>query len=181
MMHLPGQLQWDCKTIKSCHKRLHLLMSATSINSITVVTHLLKSFKFLCLTSYVGFDKLRGTDEKNCVSTYKICQGMGKKKTKNSTAAKNVHYQNNNPAPSKNMENWYNKYNNVKKINLTMVLHINGFICICLMLKSIRILGILISTMWRKIGLEELSPCKAHSIILKTDWGVFCLTFCTYS
>lgn len=63
MMHLPGQLQWDCKTIKSCHKRLHLLMSATSIHSITVVTHLLKSFKLLCLTSYVGFDKLRGTDK----------------------------------------------------------------------------------------------------------------------
>lgn len=82
MMHLPGQLQWDCKTIKPCHKRLHLLMSATSIHSITVVTHLLKSFKFLCLTSYVGFDKLRGTDEKNCVSTYKICPGMGKKKAR---------------------------------------------------------------------------------------------------
>lgn len=48
MMHLPGQLQWDCKTIKPCHKRLHLLMSATSFHSITVVTHLLKSFKFLC-------------------------------------------------------------------------------------------------------------------------------------
>lgn len=76
-------------------------MSATSINSITVVTHLLKSFKFLCLTSYVGFDKLRGTDEKNCVSTYKICPGMGKKKIKNSTASKIFHNQNNNPAPSK--------------------------------------------------------------------------------
>lgn len=76
-------------------------MSATSIHSITIVTHLLKSFKFLCLTSYVGFDKLQGTDEKNCVSTYKICPGMGKKKIKNSTASKNFHNQNNNIAPRK--------------------------------------------------------------------------------
>lgn len=46
-----------------------------------------------------------------------------------------------------------------------MIFHINGFISICLMLKSI---GIPISTMWREIGLEELSPWKAHSIILQT-------------
>lgn len=65
-----------------------------------------------------------------------------KKKIKNSTAAKIFHNQNNNPAPSKNkkkMENWYNKYNNVKKTQKTlkMIFHINGIISICLMLKSI--------------------------------------------
>lgn len=73
--------------------------------------------------------------KKNCVSIYKIFPGMGKKKIKNSTASKNFHNRNNNIAPRK------------KKWKIGMfdndISH-NGFISICLMLKSI---GIPISTM----------------------------------
>lgn len=55
-------------------------MFVISIYFIIVVIYLLKFFKFLCLIFYVGFDKLWGIDEKNCVLIYKICLGMGKKK-----------------------------------------------------------------------------------------------------
>lgn len=146
MMHLPGQLQWDCKTIKPCHKRLHLLMSATSFHSITVVTHLLKSFKFLC--PWLTWDLINcgGLMKINVYQPSRFVQEWVLKKIKNLTAPKIFHNTNNTP-PLHRRE---------------------SFISILyFMLKSIRILGTPISTMWRRIGLEELSPWKAHSHHLK--------------
>lgn len=144
MMHLPGQLQWDCKTIKPCHKRLHLLMSATSFHSITVVTHLLKSFKFLCLWLKWDLINCGGLMKINVINLRDLSRN-GFKKIKNSTAPKIFHNTNNTP-PLHRRE---------------------SFISIYFMLKSIRIFGTPISTMWRRIGLEELSPWKAHSHHLK--------------
>lgn len=150
MMHLPGQLQWDCKTIKSCHKRLHLLMSATSNHSITVVTHLLKSFKFLCLTSYVGFDKLWGTDvmKKIVYRHTRFVQEWVKKKSKTQLHPKNfitkitIQLQ-----AKKKVENWY-----VWQWYFTYIY---------LMLKSIRTPGTIFSTMWKKNRVGRVISLKS--------------------